>query len=565
MTAEPDAVRPRLRPGVAVTPLREGLHLRGRESSVTLEGSRALPALWHVLAARLGPQEEAVDAAVEAAVEPRVAAALATVTARLREHGLLVDHPDGVRLPPWPGAVADDPGGAEAALAAARPVVAAADPDGPSARAMARALARGGTAAPAVVAEPGLPAGRVVATADGPAGTELAVAVQCGADGGFVTEPADPGRARTDAAALAARLEPAPAADPPPVLLALLAAAGAQRLLCAVAGLPDPGEPADDPRLLDGRPTVLIADAAPPHAEHHPWAAGPGAVAAPPGSLAEALRRVNALGDPRLGVLDAPSAGDLPQLPVALVSCATPAGPLAAGAVRTDLARLAAACRSVELHLAAVGGGAVPVVGVDPDHALGLALRRAVLDRAVRGDRPLLDARAVRGDRAVPESAWRKHPQAGHWYGVLARRLGRAPEPTVRQLSGESVYLAQVEEGRAVEATPADAVAHAALAALARLMARGAGLAAVHHTVLSGAAAPLAAAGRTPAAWTDLGWADRWLADIADREADLQAALLRITGLRTARWRPATPEDRPFADALDGCGFTALTAEGGRP
>ncbi|MFD0411683.1 hypothetical protein ACFVHV_40940, partial [Kitasatospora sp. NPDC127116] len=338
-----------------------------------------------------------------------------------------------------------------------------------------------------------------------------------------------------------------------------------QRLLCAVAGLPDPGEPADDPRLLDGRPTVLIADAAPPHAEHHPWAAGPGAVAAPPGSLAEALRRVNALGDPRLGVLDAPSAGDLPQLPVALVSCATPAGPLAAGAVRTDLARLAAACRSAELHLAAVGGGAVPVVGVDPDHALGLALRRAVLARAVRGDRPLPDDRAARGDRAVSESAWREHPQAGHWYGVLARRLGRAPEPTIRQLSGESVYLAQVEEGRAVEATPADAVAHAALAALTRLMARGAGLAAVHHTVLSGAAAPLAAAGRTPAAWTDLGWADRWLADIADREADLHAALVRITGLRTARWRPATPEARPFADALDGCGFTALTAEGGRP
>ncbi|MGW7445783.1 hypothetical protein ACWGJO_20755, partial [Kitasatospora sp. NPDC054795] len=149
MTAEPDAVRPRLRPGVAVTPLREGLHLRGRESSVTLEGSRALPALWQVLAARLGPQAEAVDAAVDAAVEPRVAAALATVTARLREHGLLVDHPDGVRLPPWPGAVADDPGRAEAALAAARPVVAAADPDGPSTRAVARALARGGTATPA--------------------------------------------------------------------------------------------------------------------------------------------------------------------------------------------------------------------------------------------------------------------------------------------------------------------------------------------------------------------------------------------------------------------------------
>ncbi|MFE4359499.1 hypothetical protein [Kitasatospora sp. NPDC056800] len=557
MTAEPETHRPRLRPGVAVTPLREGLHLRGRDTSLTLEGSRALPALWQVLAARLGPDAEAAGAAADAAVEPKVAAALATVTARLREHGLLVDHPDGERLPSWPGSVADDPGGAAAALAAARPVVAAADPDGPSARAGARALARGGTAAPAVVAEPGLPPGRVVAAADGPSGRAVAVAVQCGADGGLVTEPADPARARADATALAARLgpaaAPAPGAAPPPVFLALLAAAGAQRLLCAVAGLPDPGEPAEDPRLLAGRPAVLIAEARPPRADYHPWAAGPGAVAAPPGDLAEALRRVDALGDARLGVLDSPSPGELPQLPVALVSCGTPSGPLAAGAVRTDLARLAAACRSVELHLAAVGGGAVPVVGVDPSHALGRALRWAVLGRPLRGDRP------------VPESAWREHPQAGHWYGALARRLGRAPDLTVRQLASEQAYLAQAEGARAVEATPADAVAHAALAALTRLLARDGGLAAAHHAALSGAAAPLAAAGRTPAAWADPGWADHWLADVADREPDLHAALVRLTGLRTTRWQPATPGARPFAAALDGCGFTALVTGEGRP
>ncbi|MEU3574389.1 hypothetical protein AB0E96_39185, partial [Kitasatospora sp. NPDC036755] len=299
--------------------------------------------------------------------------------------------------------------------------------------------------------------------------------------------------------------------------------------------------------------SVLVAEARPPHAEHRPWAAGPGQVAAPPGDLAEALRRVTALGDPRLGVLEAPSPGELPQLPMALVSCGTPAGPLAAGAVRTDLARLAAACRSAELHLAAVSGGAVPVVGVDPDHALGRALRRALLGRPVRGG------------RAVPESAWREHPQAAHWYGALARRLGRAPKLTIRQSTGERVYLARTEERWAVEATPADAVAHAALAALTRLLARDAGLAAAHHTTLSGAAAPLAAAGRTPAPWTDPGWADRWLADLAGQEPDLRAALARLTGLRTTRWRPAAPGARPFAEALDGCGFTALVTEEGRP
>ncbi|MFI2608528.1 hypothetical protein [Kitasatospora sp. NPDC018619] len=567
MTAEPDAARPRLRPGVAVTPLREGLHLRGRATSLTLEGSRALPALWRVLALRLGPDAAAAATTAGPELGPEAAAALAAVTARLREHGLLVDHPDGQRLPPWPGAVAEDPGGAAAALAAARPVVAAADPDGPAARAVARALARGGTAAPAVRAEPGLPAERVVLAAEGPTGRPVAVAVQTGPDAGFVTAPADPARARADAAALAARLgldedaaaggsaapPTSPAPPAPPTLRALLAAAAAQRLLCAVAGLPDPGDPAQDPRLLAGRPSVLVAEARPPHAEHRPWAAGPGGVAAPPRDLAEALRRVDALGDARLGVVDAPAPGGLPQLPVPLVSCDTPSGPLVAGAVRTDLARLAAACRCVELHLAAAGGGAAPVVGVDPDHALGRALRRAV------------PGRPGRGARAVPEAAWREHPQAGHWYGVLARRLGRAPDLAVRRLGGEEVYLAQVQGARAVEATAADAVAHAALAALTRLLARGAGLVAVHHATPCGAAAPLAAAGRTPAAWADPGWADRWLADAAAREPDLHAALVRLTGLRTVRWRPVTAEARRYADALDGCGFTALLPVEHRP
>ncbi|MER7769510.1 hypothetical protein [Kitasatospora sp. NPDC096140] len=552
-------VRPHLRPGVAVTRLRDGLHLRGRGSSLTLEGSRVLPALWKLLDARLAP---GADPAAPVP-EPKVAAALATVTARLREHDLIVDHPSGARLPLWPGAVAAEPGGAAAALAATRPVVAAADPDGPLARAVARGLARGGTAAPAVVADAGLPAGRVVASAGAP---PVAVAVQCGADGGFVTEPADPARTRADAAALAARLGTGPGADPgpgtnpsaghPAALPVLLAAAAAQRLLCAVAGLPDPGEPGADPRLLAGRPAVLLAEARPTRAEHHPWAAGAGGAAEPPTDLVEALRRVTALGDPRLGVLDAPSPGDLPQLPVALVSCATPSGTLVAGAARTDLARLAAACRSAELHLAAVDGGAAPVVGADPEHALGRALRAAAFDRAAA------DGPASHGP-ALPESAWREHPQAAHWWAVLARLLGRSPDLTIRQFPhGVRVFLAEVDGSRAVEATPADAVAHAALAALTRLLARRSGLAAAHHTALTGAAAPLAAAGRHPAAWTDEGWTDHWLTGLADREADLHAALHRLTGLRTAPWRPATPAARPLANALDGCGFTALVRSG---
>ncbi|MYT23382.1 hypothetical protein GTW69_24370, partial [Streptomyces sp. SID7760] len=134
---------------------------------------------------------------------------------------------------------------------------------------------------------------------------------------------------------------------------ALLAGAAAQRLLCAVAGLPDPAGPEEDPRLLPGHPAVLVASARPPHASYRPWVGGPATSTspAPAGDLAGALRRIEALTDPFLGVLDAPLPGGLPQLPAALASCGSVAGPLVAGAPRTDLARLTAVCRAAELRL----------------------------------------------------------------------------------------------------------------------------------------------------------------------------------------------------------------------
>ncbi|MFE7189950.1 hypothetical protein [Kitasatospora sp. NPDC057541] len=581
MTAEPAAGRPRLRPGVAVTPLREGLHLRGRRTSLTLEGSRSLPALWEVLSARLadGPPADADPARPEPdagrpgaatgqphpmAGHPKLEAALATVTARLREHGLLVDRFDDAEPPPWPGSVAEHPGAAATALAAARPVVAAADPDDGTAHAVARALARGG-ARPTVVADASLPAGQVLVVAGEP---PVAVGLRCGADGGFVTAPADPTRTRADLAALAERLHPDSArghdGPAPRTLPPLLAAATAQRLLCAVAGLPDPGDPADNPRLLPGRPAVLVAGTRPPHAEHRPWAAGPGPAGEPPEDLDAALRRVAALGDPLLGVLDAPAPGDLPQLPTALATCRTPDGLLVAGAARTDLARLAAAVRAAELQLAAVDPGAAGTagaaprvtVGAGPAHALGRALRRAALAE-------LADPAASTADEAQPGARWREHPQARHWTAALARRLGRNADLTVRRLAG-SAFLATAEGSPAVEATAADAVAVAALGALTRLAARDLGPARVHHTVFDGAAAPLAAAGRPLADWMDGGWTARWLAELADREADLQTALQALTGLRTAPWQPRTAAAHPPADALAGCGFTVLVPVGDR-
>ncbi|MEU3778899.1 hypothetical protein AB0F11_37995, partial [Streptomyces sp. NPDC032472] len=125
--AEPARLRLRLRPGVAVTPLRAGLHLRGRDGSVTLEGSRALPALWELLSERLGhgPGDGgAAPGRLLDPADPRVGAALDALTAQLRTHGLLTEHPaDAAEPPAWLAASTPRPGPAAEALAAARPVV----------------------------------------------------------------------------------------------------------------------------------------------------------------------------------------------------------------------------------------------------------------------------------------------------------------------------------------------------------------------------------------------------------------------------------------------------------
>ncbi|MEV6584055.1 hypothetical protein AB0M92_38670 [Streptomyces sp. NPDC051582] len=612
--------RTRLRPGVAVTALRDGLHLRGRDGSVTLEGSRALPALWELLCERLG-HDNGYPLGVAGHVppgtglprldpaDPRVGSALDALAAQLRAHDLLTEHPPGGAEPAaWLGASARRPEHAAAALAAARPVVAAADPEGPLAAALISALDRAGTP-PQSCRDAGLAPGRVVAVAGTP---PVAVAVARTAEGGFVTAPAEPERARTEAESIAVRMErdtgSAPAAASAGVtdgttdgetdgvtdgvtdgaaaaVTALLAGAAAQRLLCAVAGLPDPAGREEDPRLLPERPAVLVASARPPHASYRPWVAGPAGPGSPSptpaGDLSGALRRIEALTDPYLGVLDAPLPGGLPQLPAALASCASAAGPLVAGAPRTDLARLTAVCRAAELRL---GDGMPVAVGAGPGHALGRALRRAAL--AAAGP--------TGTGRALGEEEWRGHPQARHWWTVLTRHLALPMRMTVHQLACERVYLAVVRDpvggpgtvgvaARAVEATAADAAALAALGAVTRAMAAVEGPTGAVHTAFSGAEAPLAVAGVEPAGWTDEGWTDRWLAGIARRETELSAALTRLTGLRPEPWQPGTDltgtgaggaagsagaaaaagSAGPVLTALHACGFTVLAGRGG--
>ncbi|MFJ6793467.1 hypothetical protein [Streptomyces sp. NPDC091268] len=595
--AAPRTVR-RLRPGVAVTPLRGGLHLRGRRGSLTLEGSTALPALWSLLEGPLhtGGVEDLLSGT---AADTPLRAALNTLLAQLAAHDLLTTAPTDVgdALAPvgaaagagptgptapagptgsavpagsaavarWLGASAAGPGGAGAALAGARAEVLAGDPGAPLARAAGRALVRGGLAV-SYAADPDLPAGRVLLRALG-AGPERAVAAALCGSGGYSTAEAGPAQLRSDAQALEARLGPARPGGRAGALVPLLAGAAAHRLLCAAAGLADPATEGGDDRLLPGIPAVLLADADPPRAEYRSWL-GPDrldadrrADLAPAATLGEALRRVAALCDARCGVLPEPLPGDLPQLPVPLAACALPAaatgpgGRLVGGAPRLDLARLEVFCRTAELLL----GGDGCTVGATPGHARGRALRRAA---ALRPG-PAAELPPVAAEH------WAGHPQVRHWWTTLTARLGvDARLEVVRAAPGEEVYRAEVRRadgpprllGEAVEATAGDAAAYAALAAVTAVCAGTTGAVLPGRPAPSGGAlAPLAAAGARTAPWEDRGWTGGWLADTAGREDAFQTALHRLTGPALPARRPVPTADRRLADTLRAFGFTVLS------
>ncbi len=491
-TTEPDVVAAlagwQLRPGIALTPLLEGIHLRGRRSRVTLEGSRALPRLWRMLETALRSGDHAALLREAPAGSP-LRKALGTVVDQLHAHDLLVEGSVAAEDGPaarWLQATADHPVPAAAAIASARPEVQATDARSALAQAAGRALERCG-ASPSYVAAGGADPGTSVASAalPGPGGIALVVsardvahgvgrggarrlAVAAGLSGGtaFVTAPGSPEQVRADAAALTTRLGLDPAPDPAPpapgALTALVAGAAAQRLLCAVAGLRDPAEEGDDRRILPNRPMVLIATDRPLQAAYHVWL-GPDlldpdrAASTPPDTLAEALRRMAALGDEQVGVLALPLPGALPQLPAALATSPVPSGTLVAGAARLDLARLEAICRAAELRLSPAGlsscadrgGNPGLAVGVDTAHAWGRVLRRVA---------ELTPRQAGVG---LPEQEWLAHPQARHWWTTLNGRMGaRGTLRVIRASPDEDVFRAAVRDrsgellGQGVEATP---------------------------------------------------------------------------------------------------------------
>ncbi|MFJ4865609.1 hypothetical protein [Streptomyces sp. NPDC088748] len=612
----------RLRPGTAVTPLRAGLHLRGRRGSVTLEGSTAVPVVWGLLEE---PLRTGGLARFRAGLEPgsSVRTAVDTLVGRLADHDLLLPAPPAAGTPPptgpadpavarWIDATAGHPADAAAALTTARAEVLARDPASPPATAAVRALEAGGLPVTAAT-DPALPPDRVLLTVR-TAGPDRTVAAGRSGTTGYVTAPGSPAQARADATALEARLshtadiararaegEGGQGGAPQPheipyAFTALLTGAAAHRLLCAAAGLPDPAAEGDDPRLLPGIPAVLLADARPPRADHHSWL-GPRRIdadrhvrLAPPADLAEALRRIAALGERRCGPLPAPLPGDLPQLPVPLATCTLPdpdpdpdAAPdprntgaprtLTGGAPRLDLARLELFCRAAELLL----GDDTFTVGADPGHARGRALRHAAALR--------LAAAAPDRRTAVDPARWSGHPQLRHWWTTLTDRLAVTARLEVhRAAPGARAYRAVVRRtptgpghgpgpvlGEAVEATPGDAAAFAALAAVTAVCTAAAEPSAARPRPCGGAIAPLAAAGARTAAWEDLGWSGGWLADLAGREEALQDTLHRLSGAGpTPNPTPNPPDPAPtptpeLAGLLRSFGFTVLrTAEEAR-
>ncbi|MER6251805.1 hypothetical protein ABT224_10580 [Streptomyces sp. NPDC001584] len=582
----------RLRPGTAATPLRAGLHLRGRRGSVTLEGSTAVPVVWSLLEE---PLRRGRLAEFQEGLEPGSAlrAAVATLLGRLADHDLLLPAPSAAPHPDpavarWIDATAARPADAAAHLATARAEVLARDPASPPAAAAVRALTAGGVPV-TLTPDPDLPPGRVLLTVRG-AGPDRAVVTGRGGATGYVTAPGSAAQARADAAALEARLTDATggtaAPQPrttPDTFAALLAGAAAHRLLCAAAHLPDPATEAGDPRLLPGIPAVLLADARPARADHHSWL-GPERIdadrhvrLAPPAGLAEALRRITALGERRCGPLPAPLPGELPQLPVPLATCTLP-GPatghaatgrtLTGGGPRLDLARLELFCRAAELLL----GETAFTVGADPGHARGRALRLAAARRL---------AAAPHGRPPLDPARWTGHPQLRHWWTTLTGRLAVPARLEVHRAAPHAqAYRAVVHRtpqgpgrgpgpllGEAVEATPGDAAAFAALAAVTTACTATAAPPGPPPPPSGGAAAPLAAAGAPTAAWEDPGWTGGWLADLAGREDTLQDTLHQLSGAGPAI-TPAAPGPAPdpgLAGLLRSFGFTVLhTAEDAR-
>ncbi|WUH89306.1 hypothetical protein OG900_03550 [Streptomyces sp. NBC_00433] len=406
------------------------------------------------------------------------------------------------------------------------------------------------TALPALAAFPvpsDLPAPAVLLSSG-----EVAVAAAARGEAGFVTPAGAPVSACRDAELIGERIG-LPAGPPSAAALAaLVGGAAAHRLVCALAGLPDPGEdtlaasPAGPTAL--GRPTALIARLDPLTAGYHPWwdtaeydpsGGGPADADALPG-------RVEALSDPETGVLPVIAVDDLPQLPAGLARCRTGDTVVCGVGVDTAMARLSCAVGAAE-RLILLDGGVPAVVGADGRHAEGVRLRRLVHAGA-----PPAEAVAVQD--------WALSPAARRWFKAVTLRFGTRADLVVRRL-GPGVFHADLRAGTAllgwaVESTAADAAAFCALAAAGTLQWRAAGGDPSAPVYAPCGALPVPAADAPGSAPPQ---ADAWIrpAGASEREDALQRELRGLLGERAGSARRVVPEPG-LRRALAVAGFTAL-------
>ncbi|MET9231616.1 hypothetical protein [Lentzea sp. NPDC003310] len=509
-------VRVRLRPAVQATQTPDGLHLRGWASSCTLSGGSGLWKVWQ----RLAPQLEAglprADLEVPPGTAEPVRAAVALIVEQLWEHDMLVEMPEwGADAPApevaaWLESAAAEPVEAWRRLRAVTVVVTGRGLLGDAAvravEAVGVAVLRAGSTTPVVgdlsTAAPQGPedvrtapidraeaARATLATPASPAtlsAGDLTLQAACGTEVGYALPPTTTlTSVNTEATTrITARL--GLTGDPTEPLATLVACAAVHRLLSTVAGLPDPATTLGDSTY----PMVLVARTNPLTATYHPLLDGT--------PDPDPWRALDALTDEELGPVDTPEFGDLPQVPANL---ATAGNALGIGTT-ADQARLNAA-----LHALKSDG----VLGLDDTHARGAALRHAV--------------RHHRGEPADADE-WTSDPTAHRWWKALTARFGVAAVIRTERLA-PGVYRAEIGNGRrvlawAVEATAADAVAFAALAATGYAQAGRDGTA---H--LNGAAPQQP---KDQPEWVTRQW--HWPADVRDREERLQQAIARIPGVR---------------------------------
>jgi hypothetical protein len=517
----------RLRPAVRATATTSGLHLRGWDSSVTIDGGTGVHALWRWLDGHLTAGVDR-DALLTELPPPSARPAVRLLVDQLEDLGMVYA---GEEAPDWLAAFADAPADAGRRLSAATALVTG----GPLGAAVAAALVRCGVRAEHV---PG--AGPVVA-----ASGDHTVVID-GAAPIVVSPVTEPDTARAVAAharsALGATFAPTPAARE------LAAWIAADRLVRALAGMaadpavavvrtdplgvtrhtrPDSTPPAADTRAADTR-------AADTRAADTRAADTRAADTRAADTLDAALLAADVLADPVFGLLRPVRVDTHPQLPVGLAEVDGPRAPITAAGTTTDTARLAVVTAAAQQLL---GPAREAAVGFTASHALGLLLRHRVhADPALGTPR---------------DTDWRTDPQAARWTRTTGHRLGLDVTVRTRDLGG-AWHAVAVDPSGDVLGWAVELAAGSA-AALALVAAAGRHIAGTPVIGPSGALPPPDIT--TDDLRGDLG-AWLWPAPLAEGESQLHEVLGRLAG-----GRHGTAPSAAAAD-LTRAGLTVLTGPG---